>query len=343
MVINANLSFLVLYYFFGKGTQLELFFIPTAGLAAVIYPKKESLIMYLMIILSFALFFAATLYGPDYAGRVETAEVLSLGNALSYPILFTMVLVLTLVARYSTIGAEDRLLESRKKIAGLTDKLKIYLPRQFVDSLAMGDRAAEPDYKRRRLTIFFSDVRGFTAWTDKLEPEDTREILNQYLSEMSAIADKWGGTIDKFIGDAIMIFFGDPEFTNDRDHALRCVKMALEMQIKMNELRAEWEDRGHLEPLHIRIGINTGYATVGNFGSKDRLNYTILGSAVNLASRLETTSNPDKITISHMTWSLIKSEITCEPKSEITIKGFSEPVKIYEVVGINPSPNSVSA
>ena len=207
----------------------------------------------------------------------------------------------------------------------------------------MGDRAAEPDYKRRRLTIFFSDVRGFTAWTDKLEPEDTREILNQYLSEMSAIADKWGGTIDKFIGDAIMIFFGDPEFTNDRDHALRCVKMALEMQIKMNELRAEWEDRGHLEPLHIRIGINTGYATVGNFGSKDRLNYTILGSAVNLASRLETTSNPDKITISHMTWSLIKSEITCEPKSEITIKGFSEPVKIYEVVGINPSPNSVSA
>ena len=118
--------------------------------------------------------------------------------------------MLTLVARYSTIGAEDRLLESQKKIAGLTDKLKIYLPHQFVDSLAKGDRAAESDYKRRRLTIFFSDVRGFTAWTDKLEPEDTREILNQYLSEMSAIANKWGGTIDKFIGDAIMIFFGDP-------------------------------------------------------------------------------------------------------------------------------------
>jgi len=343
MVINANLSFLLMCYYFGKGTQWELFFIVSAGLAAVIYPKKESWIMYVMIALSFVLFFAVKLYGPDYAGELDLSEMFNLMNSVSDSLLFIMVAVLTLVARYSTIGAEDRLLESRKRIAGLTDKLKIYLPHQFVDSLANGDRAAAPDYKRRRLTIFFSDVRGFTAWTDKLEPEDTREILNQYLSEMSAIADKWGGTVDKFIGDAIMIFFGDPEFTNDKDHAFRCVKMAMEMQAKMNELRAEWEDRGHLEPLHIRIGINTGYATVGNFGSKDRLNYTILGSAVNLASRLETSSNPDKITISHMTWSLIKNEIACEPKDEITIKGFTEPVKIYEVVGINPSANFASA
>jgi adenylate cyclase len=341
-MITVNLYFLLIYYYFGKGTQWEFFFIVSAGLAAILYPKRESLIMYFMIALSFIFFFSIKLYGPDYAGELEFPETLKLVNSASDSILFVMVIILTLVARYSTISAEDRLLESQEKIAGLTDKLKIYLPHQFVDALSKGDRAAESDYKRRRLTIFFSDVRGFTAWTDKLEPEETREILNQYLSEMSTIANKWGGTIDKFIGDSIMIFFGDPEFTNDKDHAIRCVKMALEMQAKMNELRNEWEDEGQLEPLHIRIGINTGYATVGNFGSKDRLNYTILGSAVNLASRLETASNPDKITISHMTWSMIKSEIACEPKGEISIKGFSEPVKIYEVAGINPSTDSAS-
>jgi len=145
---------------------------------------------------------------------------------------------------------------------------------------------------------------------------------------------KWGGTIDKFIGDAIMIFFGAPEFTSDKDHAVRCVKMAMEMQEKMKDLRAEWEDLGHEEPLHIRIGINTGYATVGTFGSEERLDYTILGSSVNMASRLETACRPDGITVSHTTYSLIKNEIECDSKGSIEAKGFSEPVKIYEVVGL---------
>lgn len=342
-LITWNLYWLLVYIRLGKGTQLDLFIIILAGLAAIVYPKKESLVMYFMIALTFVFFSAVTLYGPDYAGQMKFPEAIKLANAGTDLGLFFMVVFLTLATRYSTIGAEDRLLESQKKIASLTDKLKIYLPHQFVDSLAKGDLAAKSDYKRRRLTIFFSDVQGFTAWIDKLEPEDTRDILNQYLSEMSSIANKWGGTIDEFIGDAIMIFFGAPEFTNDKDHAIRCVKMALEMQAKMNELRDEWEDKGHLEPLHIRIGINTGYVTVGNFGSKDRLKYAILGSAVNLASRLETASKLDKITISHMTWSLIKKEIACEPKGEITLKGFSEPVKIYEVVGIQPSANSASS
>ncbi|MEI7983554.1 MAG: adenylate/guanylate cyclase domain-containing protein, partial [Bacteroidota bacterium] len=130
---------------------------------------------------------------------------------------------------------------------------------------------------------------------------------------------------------AIMIFFGAPEFSSDKDHAVRCVKMAMEMQEKMKELRLEWADLGFDESLHIRIGINTGYATVGIFGSADRLNYTILGSSVNLASRIEIACQPDQITISHVTYSLIKNEIECEPKGTVEVKGVSEPVKIYEV------------
>ena len=226
---------------------------------------------------------------------------------------------------------ERELAVTNKQISVLSNKLKVFLPQQFVKTLESGDADSAPDYERRKLTIFFSDVKGFTAWTDKLEPEDIRELLNQYLSEMSNIARKWGGTIDKFIGDAIMIFFGAPEFSSDKDHAVRCVKMAMEMQEKMKELRLEWADLGFDESLHIRIGINTGYATVGIFGSADRLNYTILGSSVNLASRIEIACQPDQITISHVTYSLIKNEIECAPKGTVEVKGVSEPVKIYEV------------
>jgi len=221
--------------------------------------------------------------------------------------------------------------DKAERITLLSEKLAAYMPRQFVESLAKGERSPRPDYKRKRLTVFFSDVKGFTPWTDKLEPEETRALLNQYLSEMSKLADEWGGTIVQFVGDAIMIFFGDPEFTDDRDHALRSVRMGLAMQARMAELRAEWEDSGYLEPLHIRIGINTGYATVGAFGSEDRLNYTALGSTVNIAARLESICEPDRVTISHATYALVKGEFECKEVGDVELKGFHEPVRIYEV------------
>lgn len=328
LLISLNLLLLIesFYFHVGKGTREHLLLILGIALAAVIYPKKNSLVMYFMIAISIIFLTVVEFFGPEYA--VVSQESI----AIDFQLLFCLTILL-LVARYSTNSAEDRLLESQKKIAALSEKLKVYLPHQFVEDLADGDREAVPDYKRKKLTVFFSDVKGFTAWTDKLQPEDTRNILNQYLSEMNIIADKWGGTVDKFIGDAIMIFFGDPEYTNDRDHALRCVKMAIDMQDRMAELRREWENEGYEEPLRIRIGVNTGYATVGNFGSEGRLNYTALGSTVNLASRLETACTPDKITVSHMTYSLVKDEIECESKGTIDAKGFPEPVKIYEVVG----------
>jgi class 3 adenylate cyclase len=274
---------------------------------------------------------------PYYA--LETIMPLrKIQDAASVTVLVVNVasIVLALIAHNMAISAEDQLKIERQKVLNLSNKIKVYLPVQFVNSLARSDQDTEPLSKRKKLTVFFSDIQGFTAWTDKLQPEDMQEILNHYLSEMSKIASKWGGTIDKFIGDAILIFFGDPEFTNDKDHAVRCVKMAMEMQIKMRDLCAEWEDRGYDEPLHIRIGINTGYATVGTFGSGERFEYTALGTNVNLASRIETACVPDKITISHSTYALIKNDIECIPKGMIEVKGINEPVKIYEVVGEKP-------
>ena len=130
-------------------------------------------------------------------------------------------------------------------------------------------------------------------------------LLNSYLNEMSKIALKYGGTIDKFVGDAILIFFGDPETKGDKEDACSCVLMALEMQERMHHLKNLWENQGITNPLEIRIGINTGYCNVGNFGSENRLDYTIIGGEVNLASRLESNAMTGQILISQETLSLI--------------------------------------
>ena len=126
---------------------------------------------------------------------------------------------------------------------------------------------------------------------------------------MSKISIKWGGTIDKFIGDAIMIFFGDPISKGVNLDAINCVSMALEMLEKLEELRQGWRKKGLALPLNARIGIHTGICTVGNFGSEDRLDYTVIGNGVNLASRLESNANPNTILVSEDTFLLIKDEI----------------------------------
>jgi class 3 adenylate cyclase len=149
---------------------------------------------------------------------------------------------------------------------------------------------------------------------------------------MSNIALKYGGTIDKFVGDAILIFFGDPESKGDREDANACVLMALEMRERMKYLRKLWEDQGISKPLNIRIGINTGYCNVGNFGSEDRLDYTIIGGEVNLASRLETKADSGQILISHETYALIKKQIVCEKKEEINVKGIAHKIQTYQVI-----------
>ena len=149
---------------------------------------------------------------------------------------------------------------------------------------------------------------------------------------MSKIALKYGGTIDKFIGDAILIFFGDPETKGQRGDAQACVLMAMEMRERMNYLRRIWEDEGISKPLEIRIGINTGYCNVGNFGSEDRLDYTIIGGEVNLASRLESSAEAGEILISHETYALIKKQIFCEKRDEIQVKGITHSIQTYQVV-----------
>ncbi|MGI9667666.1 MAG: PAS domain S-box protein [Acidimicrobiia bacterium] len=223
--------------------------------------------------------------------------------------------------------------EKNDQLEALSGKLAKYLSRQVYDSIFEGRKAVQVESYRKELSVFFSDIAGFTDLTDRLEAEVVSDVLNRYLSEMSVIADGCGGTIDKFIGDGIMIFFGDPESRGKKEDALRCVDMAVRMRARITELNAEWEDLVGPEPLHVRVGINTGFCTVGNFGSEDRLDYTIVGGAVNAASRLEATAQSDQIQISHATYTLVKDDFYCRPIGDIAVKGISHEMRTYEVVG----------
>jgi adenylate cyclase len=223
--------------------------------------------------------------------------------------------------------------EKNRELEVLSTKLSKYLSPQVYSSIFTGQREVEIASARKKLTIFFSDIADFTATTDDLESEELTSLLNRYLTEMSKIALEHGATIDKYIGDAFLAFFGDPETRGVRQDAIACVGMAVAMQRRMQELQSEWRDAGLERPFQLRIGVNTGYCTVGNFGSEDRMDYTIIGGEVNLASRLQSHAGPGGILLSHETYSLVKNSIAAEEQAPIQVKGFAKPVRNYKVLG----------
>lgn len=229
---------------------------------------------------------------------------------------------------------EQELAEKSNALELLSNQLAKYLPPQVYNSIFSGEQKVEIAPKRKKLTIFFTDIADFTEITDNLESEELTNLLNHYLTEMSKIAHHYGATIDKYVGDGINGFFGDPESRGVKEDAMACVNMAIAMQQRMQELQSEWLDRGLERPFKIRIGINTGYCTVGNFGSEDRMDYTLNGSEVNLAARLESHSAVGGILLAHETYSLVKSAIMAEERDPLTAKGFSKPVRNYSVQGL---------
>lgn len=221
--------------------------------------------------------------------------------------------------------------EKSKRLENLASRLAQYLSPQVYQSIFAEDDSERRTYSRKNLTIFFSDIVQFTDLSDTMEPERLATIVNSYLSEMASIALECGGTIDKFIGDAVMIFFGDPETQGEVEDAMSCCEMAIRMQTRIREMQKYWQKLGASKGVHVRMGITSGYCTVGNFGSEQRLDYTVLGSPVNLAARLQGLAPPDEIYIDQNTYNLIESTIECVPTEQITPKGFARPIQIYKL------------
>jgi class 3 adenylate cyclase len=229
---------------------------------------------------------------------------------------------------------EKRVAERTTALEQLSNQLAKYLSPQVYESIFRGKHEVEIASERKKLTVFFSDIADFTGTTDSLEPEELTNLLNHYLTEMSRIALDYGATIDKYVGDAIIAFFGDPESRGVKEDARACVNMAIAMQRRMRELHSEWLEMGLERPFQLRIGINTGFCTVGNFGSADRMDYTIIGNEVNLAARLESHAEVGGILMAHETHSLVKDTVLAEEGDALTVKGFAKPVRTYSVVGL---------
>jgi len=227
----------------------------------------------------------------------------------------------------------NELEEANSFLASISMKISKYLSPQIYKSIFSGEKDAVISTERKKLTIFFSDIKDFTSTTEELQPEALTELLNEYFTEMSNIAHEYGATVDKFIGDAILVFFGDPKTNGPKQDAIACLEMAIAMQERMNELNFEWRNRGIEKPFRIRMGINTGYCNVGNFGSADRMDYTIIGAEANLAARLESIAKPGGIVLSYETFALVKDIVDADPMEAIQLKGISREIVPYLVSG----------
>lgn len=232
-----------------------------------------------------------------------------------------------------------RFLQESKARAVLRQSFQAYFPPAVVDRIIGDPGLVTSAGQKKELSILFSDIKEFTTRCEGMTPDEVRSFLNVYFATMVDVAFEHGGTVDKFIGDGLMVFFGDPD--DQPDHAVRAVRTALAMQQEVRKLSAQLEHDG-AHGFQIRIGISTGVVMVGNMGSPRRLSYTVLGADVNLAQRLESNAPPGGILISDRTHALVPTSIQTVTAGTIPIKGMAHPVPVYEVIILAGSDKTTS-
>jgi DNA-binding response OmpR family regulator len=211
------------------------------------------------------------------------------------------------------------------------NRLKRYLSPQIAETI-LGENENLFKSHRREITVVFLDLRGFTAFSDSAEPEEVMEVLRSYHAAMGKIIFDFDGTLERFAGDGIMVFFNDP--IPCADHTEKAVRMALAMQNKVEGLRADWLKRGY--ELDLGIGLAAGYATLGNIGFEGRMDYGAIGNVTNLAARLCSEAKARQILTNQRTLSKIENLVEYEPLEELQLKGVSRPVAAFNIVRLKP-------
>lgn len=226
-------------------------------------------------------------------------------------------------------AAKEEAEKQQQLLQKASDRLSKYLSPQICEQI-FSDVEFDTGTGRKKLTIFFSDIVNFTSITESMEAEELSGFLNFYLTNMCEIALKYGGTIDKFIGDSVMIFFGDPQSKGPEQDALACCNMGLEMLAFVEKNEELFKEQFNFpEKLEIRIGVHSGVCSVGNFGSDQRLDYTVIGRAVNVAARLEQAAPKNSMLVSNSTKSLLGDTFQVSDSIEVKAKGIDRPITGY--------------
>ncbi|RNB82071.1 adenylate/guanylate cyclase domain-containing protein [Brevibacillus fluminis] len=284
-----------------------------------------SLLTYLLTrrvkpLLAFVLFLV---FFIGYAVIAILANVLlNLLLPFTYPILAIIIsYVISIVNRY---------LAERKERSRVTSLFSRYVSQQVVDEILSSQEAQNLGGTRKNVTLMFVDIRGFTPLSERIEPEEVIQVLNEYLDLCTQAVFAYEGTLDKFIGDGVMAIFGAPIPLDD--HPVRAVRAALQMK-KGSAALAERLTEKYGYSVSFGIGLNSGDAVIGNIGAKNRLDYTAIGDTVNMAARLESNAKPGQVLISQSTYDLVKELFEIEPLGEIKVKGKEKPVAVYQVMG----------
>jgi len=205
------------------------------------------------------------------------------------------------------------------------------MPQQIAEGLMAGQLSADDGFERRKVTLLFADMVGFTDLSDKLEPEELAEVLNEYLREMTAVAVSQGGTLDNYIGDGLMVLFGAPKQVDESVQAWSALRTAFGMQERVEELSTAMRARGIPADLTVRVGVNTGHCTVGVLGSDIMRAYKAVGFAVNVAARLQSEAEPGTVLVGFRTYALVKDRVVAEQRVPLMLKGAARPVEAWEI------------
>jgi len=272
-----------------------------------------------------------TLVAVGIVSALFLVEAIVVFRVLRYVHFFLVPYVETVVVLIAVIGY--KVLTEEENVKYIRSTFSKFVSKDIVNELLANPESLKLGGEKKELTVFFSDIRGFTTMSESLSPEDLVHLLNEYLSTMTDLVIAYKGTIDKYMGDAIMAFWGAP--VPNADHAYyACLTAVIQLE-ELKKLQDRWAAQGY-PIIDIGIGLNSGPAVVGNMGSSHRMDYTVMGDTINLGSRLEGTNKQyaTRIIISEYTYALVKDRVYARELDDIRVKGKHEPVKIYELIDV---------
>jgi len=256
-------------------------------------------------------------------------EQIQLDDSWPYIAVLLTLLPLVILASAQTEAGMRQQFTAKTQLQASQRLLRRYAPAAVAGRIESGDAAAVGHPQRLRVTALSSDVVGFTALADQIDPEALSQIINEYMATMSDVVESQGGVVTEFAGDGLMAIFGAPETLEPEEQVHRALSAAHTMHARLADLNKTWFRLGIEQPLQVRIGINTGMLSVGTFGSDGRATYTAIGLQMNVAARIQAHCEPGGIVLSSASWHLVNDTVECDPLGEVTVKGVHFPISIH--------------